>query len=104
MKNVLFLLFVLLSVSCVSKKKYADLETRYVDAKGNLQKLELKFEKIDQRVQAYNDKINSLKSDNVTLEEENALKFKVEDGVPVISKKGRKLMNETLIKIDPKKL
>ncbi|WP_158837895.1 OmpA/MotB family protein [Polaribacter sp. L3A8] len=104
MKNSLILLIVLISVSCVSKKKYVDLEKKYVDAKGNLQKLELKFEKIDQRVQAYNDKINSLKSDNVTLEKENAVKFKMVDGVPVISKKGRKLMNETLTKIDPKKL
>ncbi|WP_343330025.1 OmpA family protein [Polaribacter staleyi] len=104
MKNLFILLVALISVSCVSKKKYADLETKYVDAKGNLQKLELKFEKIDQRVQAYNDKINSLKSDNVTLEKENALKFKVVNGVPVISKKGRTLMNKTLTKIDPKKL
>jgi hypothetical protein len=27
---------------------YADLEAKYVDAKGNLQKIELKFEKNDQ--------------------------------------------------------
>ena len=90
--------------SCVSKKKYADLETKYTDAKGNLQKLELKFEKIDRRVEIYNKKINSLKGDNVTLERENALKLDMVDGKVVVSKETRMLMNKTLAKIDPKKL
>lgn len=93
-----------MTTSCVSKKKYADLESRYTDAKGNLQKLELKFKKIDKRVEIYNKKINSLRGDNVTLERENALKLKMVDGKAVVSDETRMLMNKTLSKIDPKKL
>ena len=106
MKNLILPLsiIILMTASCVSKKKYADLETRYTDARGNLQKLELKFEKIDRRVEIYNKKINSLKGDNVTLERENALKLDMVDGKVVVSKETRMLMNKTLSKIDPKKL
>jgi chemotaxis protein MotB len=106
MKNLILPLsiIILMTASCVSKKKYADLETRYTDARGNLQKLELKFEKIDRRVEIYNKKINSLKGENVTLERENALKLDMVDGKVVVSKETRMLMNKTLSKIDPKKL
>ena len=106
MKNLILPLsiIILMTTSCVSKKKYADLETKYTDAKGNLQKLELKFEKIDRRVEIYNKKINSLKGDNVILERENALKLDMVDGKVVVSKETRMLMNKTLAKIDPKKL
>ncbi len=57
--------------SCVSKKKYAELEQQYQDTKGNLQKttlekqeLEAKFAKIEKRGENYNEKINSLKNYN----------------------------------------
>jgi chemotaxis protein MotB len=100
-----------MTTSCVSKKKYANLETKYTEAKVNLDKLELKFEKIDRRVETYNKKINSLKGDNVTLkgenitlERENALKLDMVNGQFVISKETRMLMNKTLSKIDPNKL
>ena len=91
MKNLILPLsiFILMTTSCVSKKKYADLETKYTDAKGSLQKLELKFEKIDKRVEIYNKKINSLRGDNVSLERENALKLKMVDGKAVVSKETR---------------
>ncbi|MDX6747142.1 OmpA family protein [Polaribacter sp. PL03] len=90
--------------SCVSKKKYAELETKYVDARGNLQKLELKFDKIDKRVATYNNKINSLKGDNVALERENAVKLDMVGNNAVMSNEARALMNKTLSKIDPEKL
>ena len=64
----------LLSMSCVSKKKYVALETQYTDIKANLQKttlakedLQSKFTKIENRVTQYNEKINSLKGDNISL-------------------------------------
>ncbi|MDD7912990.1 OmpA/MotB family protein [Polaribacter ponticola] len=97
-------IIVLLATSCVSKKKYVDLESKYIDAKGNLQKLEVKFDKIDKRVEIYNNKINSLKGDNITLEKENSLKLDMVDGKTVISKEVRVLMNKTLAKMDPEKL
>ncbi|MEO9569835.1 MAG: OmpA family protein [Polaribacter sp.] len=97
-------ILVLTVTSCVSKKKYAELETKYTDTKTSLNSLKLKFAKIDKRVKLYNDKINSLKGDNVTLEKENALKLDMINGKVAISKDIRAMMNKTLSKISPEKL
>ncbi|TMM28841.1 cell envelope biogenesis protein OmpA [Polaribacter aestuariivivens] len=104
-------LVAILTTSCVSKKKYTALETKYVNTKGNLQKttlekeaLEAKFAKIEDRVENYNNKINSLKSDNVTLKNENDIKLDMVGNTAVISNNTRKRMNETLAKVDPEKL
>lgn len=97
-------LCMLMITSCVSKKKYVELENKYTDTKGNLQKLQLKQEEINRRVEIYNDRINSLKDDNANLEEENELKFDVNSDNIVISKKGRDIMNATLAKVNPEKL
>tara|TARA_B110000046_G_scaffold145760_1_gene152966 strand:- start:7688 stop:8554 length:867 start_codon:yes stop_codon:yes gene_type:complete len=98
----------LLATSCVSKKKYVALESQYISTKGNLQKttlekekLESKFLKIENRVASYNEKINSLKSDNVTLEKENNIKLDKVGNAAVISNKTREGMRETLSKVDP---
>lgn len=106
MKNFLIPIatLALIATSCVSKKKYAELQSKYTNTRGNLQKLELKFAKIENRVAAYNNKIKSLESDNITLENENATSFKMVDGVPVISKKVRNLINKSITEINPEKL
>ncbi|QTE22894.1 OmpA/MotB family protein [Polaribacter cellanae] len=103
--------FALLATSCVSKKKYAALESKYVNTKGNLQKttlekeaLEAKFAKIEQRVDRFNAKINSLQNDNVTLKNENDVKLDMVGKTAVISNKTRERMRETLAKVDPAKL
>lgn len=84
----------LLSMSCVSKKKYVALETQYTDTKANLQKttlakevLQSKFLKIENRVTQYNEKINSLKGDNISLKKENYIKLDRVENSLVISKK-----------------
>ncbi len=73
MKKLLIPVAVLamMTSSCVSKKKYVELEERHTNTKGALQKttlekeeLEAKFAKIEERVVSYNDKINSLQRDN----------------------------------------
>ena len=104
-------IFALLATSCVSKKKFVALENKYTDTKGNLQKtilekdaLAAKFATIERRVETYNQKINSLKSDNVTLEKENSLKLDMVGNTAVISKETRLLMNKTLAKVDASKL
>ena len=98
------LMLLLISVSCVSKKKYAALETKYTDTKTSLNSIKLKFAKIDKRIELYNSKINSLQGDNITLEKENALKLDMINGKVAISKEVRALMNKTLSKISPEKL
>jgi chemotaxis protein MotB len=98
----------LLVASCVSKKKFVALESQYTNTKGSLQKttlekeaLEAKFAAIKDRVVAYNEKINFLKSDNITLENENDVKLEIVGNSAIISNKTREKVNETLAKLDP---
>jgi chemotaxis protein MotB len=109
MKNFIIpvAIFTLLASSCVSKKKYLALESQYTNTKGDLQKttiekeqLAAKFSAIEARVENYNTKINSLKSDNVTLERENEVKLSMVGNAAVISTQTRALTNETLTKVD----
>lgn len=100
----------LLATSCVSKKKYLALEQQYNDTRGNLQKttlekenLEAKFAKIEKRVASYNEKINSLKNVNSSLEKENSVKLDLV-GNTVISNSLKEKMRETLSKVDPAEL
>lgn len=97
-------LLAIVTSSCVSKKKYAELEKKYYDTQGNLQQLEVKFEKIENRVTRYNEKINSLKDVNASLQEENETKLDMVGNVTVMSKATKKKMLATLAKVDPKEL
>jgi chemotaxis protein MotB len=105
--TVPFAIVLLALTSCVSKKKYVALEQQFNDTRGSLQKitiekedLEAKFAKIEERVANYYNKINSLKSDNVTLQNANDVKFDLV-GNTVLSTKTRAQMNATLAKVDP---
>ena len=109
MKKVIIpaVILALLATSCVSKKKYVALQSQYTNTKGDLQKttiekekLAAKFTAIEKRVEHYNNKINSLKGDNVILERENEVKLSMVGNTAVISKQTRALMNETLTKVD----
>lgn len=110
MKKTIILLGVtaLVMTSCVSKKKYLALEEQYQSTKGNLQQttlekqeLEAKFAKIEQRVENYNEKINSLKNYNTNLQEENNVKLDMVGNTTVISNSLKEKMKETLAKVDP---
>jgi chemotaxis protein MotB len=97
----------LLTTSCVSKKKYVALENQHIVIKGALQKTTLEkdkltanFKKIESRVASYNKKINSLESDNVTLEKENKVKLDKVGDIAVLSNETRKKMSATLAKVD----
>ncbi len=114
-KLILTLTVVLLVTSCVSKKKYVALEQQLTDTKGSLQKttlakeeLEAKMAKIQQRVENYNNKINSLRNVNASLEStnsglqrENDIKLDMVGNVAVMSKAMKRRMNETLAKVHP---
>ena len=113
MRKAIILLSVstLAFTSCVSKKKYVELQKQYEDTKGNLQKtafekkeLEAKFAKIEKRVDNYNEKINSLKNYNSSLKEENNVKLDMVGKTAVISNSMKKKMRETLAKVDPAEL
>ena len=101
MKKIsLIVLSALVLTACVSKKKYMALEQDNGELKSELNKtkvekeeLEAKFDAIQQRVDQYNAKINSLT-------EENDAKLVQTDGV-VISEKQKEMMRETLKSVPP---
>jgi chemotaxis protein MotB len=113
MKNSLILAGVFglaLTVSCVSKKKYTELESNLFKTQSELAatnqekaELEEKMTAIEARVAEYNNRINSLRSMNDQLTETNNGMLSIE-GAAVMSKNSKAKMNETLTKVDPAKL
>ncbi len=113
MKKLIFpiALIVFTLTSCVSKKKYVELEQKYNDTRGNLQKttlekerLEANFAKIEKRVDNYNKKINSLRNVNESLQEENNVKLDMVGNTTVISNSLKEKMRETLKEVDTAEL
>ncbi|MFD1095900.1 OmpA family protein [Salegentibacter chungangensis] len=89
--------------SCVSKKKYVELEGELNETRSNLQKtqvekeeIEEKYARIEERVAEYNEKINSLK-------EVNNEKLELND-VTAMSNNTKEKMRATIAKMDPKDL
>jgi chemotaxis protein MotB len=113
MKRILALLMVTaLVTSCVSKKKYVQLEQDLIDTKGELQQttiekeeLEAKFAKIEKRVEIYNQNINSLQAENASLEQSNMQKMDfLADNSTVISENMKANLEATLAKLPPEEL
>ena len=113
MKRILTLLIMAaLITSCVSKKKYVQLEQELIDTKGELQQttiekeaLETRFAKIEKRVEIYNEKINSLTADNASLEQSNNQKMELlADNSAVMSENMKVNLEATLAKLPPEEL
>lgn len=113
MKKLLGLVVLsVLTLSCVSKKKYVQLEEDLMETRGELQKttvekdeLEAKFAKIEKRVEIYNSQINSLQSDNTNLTESNNQKMDfLSDNSTVMSQNMKVQLEETLAKLPPEAL
>ena|SRR5690554_5278032 len=106
MKNVFILSLVaisLMATSCVSKKKYVELENRYNDTRSTLTKtqmekeeIEAKYAKIEDRVASYNAKIQSLSDSNNE-------RLQNIDGM-VISENDKVKMRRALANVDPNEL
>lgn len=91
------------TTSCVSKKKYVELENQYNDTRSTLAKtqlekeeIEAKYAKIEDRVADYNSKIQSLTDSN------NSRLQEIE-GV-VISQNDKEKMRKALANVDPQEL
>lgn len=113
MKRILALLIMTaLVTSCVSKKKYVQLEQDLIDTKGSLQQttiekeaLEAKFAAIEKRVEIYNQNINSLQAENASLEQSNNQKMDfLADNSTVISENMKANMAATLAELSPEEL
>lgn len=107
MKKIITLTVVIASImatSCVSKKKYTELQTQYDDTRVNLTKtqvekeeIEAKYAAIEARVSDYNSKINSLR-------DANDQKFELVDKMGVMSNNTKAKMRTTLKNVDPSEL
>jgi len=105
MKKILLLtvLSATMLTSCVSKKKYVELETELSNTQSNLQRTAMekeeaqrKLDAIEVRVADYNAKINSLKESNDEKMEMNDL--------TAMSNNTKAKMRNTLAKVDPSEL
>ena len=99
-----------LTTSCVSKKKYVELENQYNDTRSTLTKtqvekeaIEAKYAKIEERVASYNEKINSLKSSNDMLVETSNSRLQQYENV-VISNDDKEKMKAALANVDQTEL
>src|SRR5690554_184775 len=106
MKKVFVLSMVagsLIFTSCVSKKKYVELENQYNDTRSTLAKtqlekeeIEAKYAKIEDRVASYNAKIQSLSDSNNE-------RLQNIDGI-VISENDKVKMRQALANVDSQEL
>jgi len=97
--------------SCVSKKKYTQLQSEYDTTKVTLTKtkvekeeIEAKYAAIEQRVDDYNIKINSLRDTNVDLQASNDAKFEITTNGTVMSENTKQKLRASLANIDPSEL
>ncbi len=92
---------VLLTTSCVSKKKFADLEDRYKSASNDLKSAEMELsvcqEKNKNLVKNYEDQINTLKNTNAAL-------LNSQGDLATISKKGAENLERSLESLKEKDL
>ncbi|TDI79930.1 MAG: cell envelope biogenesis protein OmpA [Bacteroidetes bacterium] len=96
-----------LFMSCVSKKKYVELENQYNATRSTLAKtqlekeeIEAKYAKIEDRVANYNAKIRSLSDSNMELESTSLRNY----GNVVLSNKDKEQMKAALANVDQKEL
>lgn len=105
MKKTVLLTFMSITMlsSCVSKKKYTELETQLSNTQSNLQRTTMekeeaqrKLDAIEARVADYNARINSLQESNDDRLEMNDL--------TALSTNNKRKMRETLRNVDPAEL
>lgn len=111
MKKISLLLLVVVTFSCVSKKKFLTLQDQKNEVAKELSNeklqneiLQAKFEKIQRRVNIYNDKIASLQKNVNTLNESSDAKIETLANGAVLSKNAKAAMVETLKNVDAQKL
>jgi len=96
-----------LFMSCVSKKKYVELENQYNSTRSTLSKtqlekeqIEAKYAKIENRVASYNAKISALTNTNIDLENTSLRNY----GNVVLSNKDKAQMKAALANVDQNEL
>lgn len=101
----------LVLTSCVSKKKFVELQQQHDDTRVQLTKtqvakeeIEQKYAAIEARVEDYNAKINSLKDINTAISAENEAKYDITSNGTIISQATKNKMKAALSHVDTKEL
>lgn len=99
------LLFTCLSAavltSCVSKKKYTELETELNDTKSVLMKTRVEKEECQEKYAAIEEKVDNYYAKINALQEENDEKLEMVNNVAAVSKKSKEAMRKTLQNVNP---
>ncbi len=91
----------LLTVSCVSKKKYLELEGKYKACRGGLARVQKHVDNYSKKIASLKDINGDLQDKNSLLKRDNDMKFDLVGNVAVMSKDMRKKLDATLSKVDP---
>lgn len=101
----------LLFASCVSKKKFVELQAQHDNTRVQLTKtqvekeeIEKKYATIEARVEDYNTKINSLRDINTAVTTENSAKYDISNGGTIISKNTKAKMDAALQNVNSAEL
>lgn len=92
------------TASCVSKKKYTELEDKYEDSQSQLYKSNAELDEIQNKVDNYYARISSLQNKNEDLIEESDSKFDLTDEGMIISNQSKSDMRETLKNVNQEEL
>lgn len=92
------------TTSCVSKKKYTEMEEKYENSQSQLYKTNAELDEIQNKVDNYYAKINALQDKNQDLIEDSEGKFELTESGMIASKKSKDAMRKTLQNVDPEKL
>ena len=107
MKKVMMLSAVSLSLllgSCVSKKKYTELETQLDDTRSELMKTRVDKEDCEDKYAKVQEKVSNYYAKIYSLQEENDNKLEMVDNIAAMSTKSKEAMRNTLKNVDPEKL
>lgn len=101
----------LVLTSCVSKKKFVELQQQHDNTRVQLTKTQVEKEEIEQkyaaieaRVEDYNAKINSLKDINTAISAENDTKYDITSNGTIISEATKEKMKAALQNVDSQEL
>jgi chemotaxis protein MotB len=89
--------------SCVSKKKYVALEEEYNNTRSNLQETQVEKERLEERLNAIEERVADYNSKINSLTEENDQKLEMNQ-LTAMSNANKRKMRETLRNVDPEKL
>lgn len=89
--------------SCVSKKKYVELEEDYQNTRSNLQRTQMEKEQLEERLGAIEARVADYNAKINTLRDESDQKLEMND-LTAMSQQNKQKMRETLRRVDPEKL